>query len=259
MKSCDACGSRFSARRLIEGKIRPLYNRRFCLACSPFNLHNTSKTPPGVVAPAELAAVRRRRKSASMYRYQKRQRRLVKAELVSMRGGRCERCGYDGTLAALEFHHRDASSKTFEIGNSSASRERRIAEAAKCDLLCATCHRARHIAAPSDGDSRVVQIRRGVKQRAMLLLGGRCAGCAGEFPARAFEFHHLDARTKEFAISADGVVRHWAKVEAELAKCVLLCANCHREVHAGARTLAEDAGPYRACEAPSDALHKSCA
>ena len=69
----------------------------------------------------------------------------------------------------------------------------------------------------------------------------------------AFEFHHLDAGTKEFAISADGVPRRWELIVAELEKCVLLCANCHREVHAGVRDLfddgllglAERSGPYR--------------
>ena len=148
-----------------------------------------------------------------------------------MRGGRCESCGYEGVPGALEFHHRDASSKEFEIGNSSASRSRRLIEAAKCDLLCANCHRARHVSLESADDSHIVRIRRRMKQRAVILLGSRCAGCVGTFPARAFEFHHLDARTKAFSISADGILRPWVEVEAELRKCVLLCANCHRVVH----------------------------
>ncbi|MHB8631758.1 MAG: hypothetical protein ACYC9W_07515, partial [Candidatus Limnocylindria bacterium] len=58
--------------------------------------------------------------------------------------------------------------------------------------------------------------------------------------APLFEFHHLDARTKSFAISHDGITRRWEKIEAELAKCVLLCANCHRETHAGLRSFTDD-------------------
>lgn len=103
----------------------------------------------------------------------------------------------------------------------------------------------RHIPAESSADPKFVQVRRHMKQRAVLFLGGRCAGCAREVPARAFEFHHVDALTKSFAISADGILRPWAAVELELKKCVLLCANCHREVHAGARRLAEAEAPYR--------------
>ncbi|MDP9320566.1 MAG: hypothetical protein M3P16_05685 [Chloroflexota bacterium] len=67
-----------------------------------------------------------------------------------------------------------------------------------------------------------------------------CAGCAAVVPESLFEFHHLDARTKDFAISHDGITRRWSKIEAELAKCVLLCANCHRETHAGLRSFTND-------------------
>ena len=45
---------------------------------------------------------------------------------------------------------------------------------------------------------------------------------------------------KDFAISADGILRSWAKIEAELARCVLRCANCHRETHAGLRSFTAD-------------------
>ncbi|HTJ59658.1 MAG TPA: hypothetical protein VL333_00550 [Candidatus Saccharimonadales bacterium] len=74
-------------------------------------------------------------------------------------------------------------------------------------------------------------------------------GCGGTFPEPLFEFHHLDARTKEFAISHDGITRRWKKIEAELAKCVLLCANCHRETHAGLRTFTTDPGVAEAAAA----------
>ncbi len=46
------------------------------------------------------------------------------------------------------------------------------------------------------------------------------------------EFHHRDPRSKEFAIGSDGIPRSRERVRAELAKCDLLCANCHRERHA---------------------------
>jgi hypothetical protein len=68
-------------------------------------------------------------------------------------------------------------------------------------------------------------------------MGSACFGCDLTGPLTLFEFHHWDARTKDFGISEDGITRSWEKIVAELAKCVMLCANCHREVHAGVRKL----------------------
>ena len=75
------------------------------------------------------------------------------------------------------------------------------------------------------------------KARAIAIMGGMCAGCAIVVPDSLFEFHHWDPREKEFGISRDGLARPWVAIEAELMKCVMLCANCHRELHAGVRAL----------------------
>ena len=253
---CAHCGERFPAKCVIGGEVRSLYRRRFCLSCSPFGIHNTSTLPPGALAPDELAEHRRKQRNAKTYRYQKRKRKELKSELIAMRGGRCGDCGYSAAIAALEFHHRDASSKEFQISYGTVSRARLWAEATKCDLLCANCHRVRHITMPKEGEPRTIDLRRERKKMAVQALGGACRGCGLAFPARLFEFHHLNARTKDFAISADGILRSWDKIEAELKKCVLLCANCHREVHAGVRRIGEDEGPY---DAATDQLHKRCA
>jgi hypothetical protein len=250
-RRCGQCGAQFPAKAVIGNSVRSLYRRRFCLSCSPFGAHNTSRLPPGALAPSELIEHRRKRRNAKTYRYQKKKRTELKAELIASRGGRCEECGYNAATAALEFHHRDAGSKEFQISYGGVSRKRLWDEAAKCDLLCANCHRLRHIGVPKDDEPKTVELRRERKRQAVRMLGGVCQGCRVEFPARLFEFHHLDARTKDFAISADGILRSLAKIEAELAKCVLLCANCHRETHAGLRSftcdqaVGEALGSYR--------------
>lgn len=48
----------------------------------------------------------------------------------------------------------------------------------------------------------------------------------------ALDFHHIDHSDKKFSISADGETLGWKQVVLELSKCVLVCANCHREIHA---------------------------
>ena len=239
-KTCEACGALFPAKIEIDGVVRSMYRRRFCLACSPFGAHNTSAVPPGALDAEGLKEHRRRRRNAKNYRSQKKRRRNVKAELVAARGGRCADCGYTGTAAALDFHHRDPKDKEFAIGGFNGSRRRLLGEVEKCDLLCANCHRLRHqLDDRSAKGGPVVEFRRRAKLRAVAHMGGACFGCGREGLAAIFDFHHWEAGRKDFGIGQDGIPRPWSKITAELAKCVLLCANCHREVHAGVRELDE--------------------
>lgn len=187
--------------------------------------------------PSDDASIRRRR---SWVNYSRRRRIRIKSELIAARGGRCEDCGYDRTFWALEFHHRDAATKEFSLGGFLGSMDRARREADKCFLFCANCHRIRHARSKTDSGHPVVRFRQHIKRRAVAAAGGACKGCALAGPVDALEFHHLDATAKDFALSVDGVPRSWARVEAELAKCVLLCANCHRETHAGLRAFGTD-------------------
>jgi hypothetical protein len=252
-KICESCGKPFPAKSLIHGRMRSLYRRRFCLDCSPFGAHNTSKSPPAIQVGAELQEHRRRKRNAKTYRSLKKRRLRRKTELVAVAGGRCVDCGYARCLATLEFHHRDATTKEFGVANFGGSLERLLTEIAKCDLLCANCHRKRHAREEASlVDMKPAAIsRRRSKVRAVDWFGGACYGCDLAFPLQVFEFHHWDAHDKEFGIATGGLDRAWDKIVAELEKCVMLCANCHREVHAGVRTirptllgLAEDVLPY---------------
>jgi len=76
-----------------------------------------------------------------------------------------------------------------------------------------------------------------MKLRAIASFGGRCGACGHGFAPAAMEFHHPDPKKKEFAISVDGIYRPWEKIRKELESCVMLCANCHAEIHAGVRSL----------------------
>lgn len=67
-------------------------------------------------------------------------------QLVIERGGFCEDCGYDKYPEVLHFHHRNPEDKKFNIGRSwTRSLKSMKEEAEKCDLLCPTCHRVRHL------------------------------------------------------------------------------------------------------------------
>ena len=83
------------------------------------------------------------------------------------------------------------------------------------------------------GSCRVSKRRRKIKQMAIEYKGERCLICGYDKCVNALSFHHLNESEKEFGISSLGHTRSWERVKKELDKCVLLCSNCHAEVHSG--------------------------
>lgn len=76
-------------------------------------------------------------------------RRKLKILAVQHKGGKCERCGYDKCIDALEFHHKDRSKKEFGIGaGSTKSWDKIKKEIEKCELLCSNCHKEEHSKIP---------------------------------------------------------------------------------------------------------------
>ena len=57
-----------------------------------------------------------------------------------------------------------------------------------------------------------------------------CSRCGNKFPYYVMDFHHLDRSTKSFAVCRGSYRNSRQRIEKEIAKCILLCANCHRIV-----------------------------
>lgn len=59
-----------------------------------------------------------------------------------------------------------------------------------------------------------------------------CQACSERHPA-CLDFHHRDPSQKELEVSKIVHLHGWSKerIEAEIAKCDILCANCHRKLH----------------------------
>ncbi len=156
MRTCPLCSQPIPLKIRVDGKVRNLQNRKFCLTCSPFGAHNTRTREHMTVRPDANAKFRR---------WQKKARAERKLELVRLFGGQCRVCGYD-TLCprAFAFHHADPAQKLFEIGGVGLLRKREelVAEARKCILPCCRCHSEFH-----DGfhQEREAQWREEVRQR----------------------------------------------------------------------------------------------
>jgi hypothetical protein len=83
----------------------------------------------------------------------------------------------------------------------------------------------------------VVKRRRAVKRILVEEAGGACKLCGYNRVPAALQFHHLDRSQKAFELSHRGATLALDTARAEVAKCVLLCANCHAEVEAGIATV----------------------
>lgn len=79
----------------------------------------------------------------------------------------------------------------------------------------------------ADATYRIVKAK---KERAYLEFGSACVVCGYDRCKAALEWHHLDPNGKEIE-PKKAFSRSWERIKEELKKCVLLCANCHREVH----------------------------
>ena len=69
------------------------------------------------------------------------------------------------------------------------------------------------------------------KIKAIDMLGGVCEKC-GENNCMVLEFHHKNGEEKEFSFN-DKINGRWSMIEPELPKCMVLCRNCHSEIHSG--------------------------
>jgi len=85
---------------------------------------------------------------------------------------------------------------------------------------CKTCFKERM--ASRHQDSKIALLQE---------FGGACKKCGYSTCLGALSFHHINAADKLFSISSRG---GWNldKLREEAAKCVVLCQNCHIELHA---------------------------
>lgn len=77
-----------------------------------------------------------------------------------------------------------------------------------------------------------VERQRQLKIKSVKYKGGKCLSCGYSKYLGALEFHHLNPLEKEFALSKTRS-QSWSRIKPELDKCILLCSNCHKEIHAG--------------------------
>lgn len=156
MPRCRLCQTTFPNWVKIEGKVRNISRRQYCLLCSPFGKHNTrvisrheelgkcSTCGKGLTARKDG-----KRRSYSLtkchYCYLKERRQARKAQAVEYKGGKCLKCGYGKAITSLVFHHLTPDKKEFSISSRPGYGWKRTKkELDKCVLLCTNCHGEQH-------------------------------------------------------------------------------------------------------------------
>jgi hypothetical protein len=90
----------------------------------------------------------------------------------------------------------------------------------------------------SKNSDAVRRWRANTKMRMVESMGGKCQCCGYNVCANSLAFHHINPLEKEHSF---GDMRadpsRWKIIVAELRKCILVCNNCHGEIHAGVREL----------------------
>jgi hypothetical protein len=85
--------------------------------------------------------------------------------------------------------------------------------------------------------------RKRFKERIIVSMGGGCCICGYNKCQSSLALHHLDPAKKDFGFgSIRANPKNWQTIVEELRKCILICHNCHFEVHEGV-TQAPDNAP----------------
>ena len=141
----------------------------------------------------------------------------------------------------MEFDHRPGTKKKFGVcqitwhGRSLKSVQEEID---KCDVVCVMCHRlrteSRYPRVSGELSKTTKACRRLLKRVDDIKANTPCAGCGGKFHPRQMDFDHVDPTQKTENISELRRRRaSWAEIRAEIDKCRVVCAACHKLHTAG--------------------------
>ena len=193
-KSCSKCGTDKPVAEMRRQKGSPDGLSSWCLTCH-----------------------REGNRISSLARFQR--NRVL---LAQKKSNPCMDCGRQFDPCCMDFDH-VRGPKFKGVGQMvTYSEQRLLAEIQKCDLVCAVCHRKRT-------QSRNVAVNpryASFAGKLETLKRAPCLDCGDAFDPCCMDFDHVRG-SKSLSI-ARMYTTAWDKVLAEIAKCDLVCANCHR-------------------------------
>ena len=78
------------------------------------------------------------------------------------------------------------------------------------------------------------------KKDLISVFGSKCCICGFNSFQEGLDFHHVNPKEKSFSFGLQASTKALEKQLEELRKCILVCANCHRGIHANKILVPED-------------------
>jgi hypothetical protein len=138
----------------------------------------------------------------------------------------CKICG-ETRFYCLDFHHRDPATKKDTICNlirHGYSTQIVKEEIDKCDIICSNCHRKEHTNTYKYLTKKARYVLE-LKQKSL------CSKCQLSIP-ECLDFHHIDDnKTDGIGSMLRDKNISLEEIKSEIEKCIVVCSNCHREIH----------------------------
>lgn len=83
----------------------------------------------------------------------------------------------------------------------------------------------------STNSQAVIDFRKRRKENLVKLMGGKCCLCGYNRCIASLQFHHINPEEKEYGLAANGNCHKIEDDIKEAKKCILICSNCHGEIH----------------------------
>lgn len=139
----------------------------------------------------------------------------------------CLDCGHVFPPECLDFDHRDSSQKSFTVAQFiNVSKNKILQEIAKCDLICSNCHRSRTL--KRRGGKKLTYRSTQLAHEIDQLKSKPCIDCGKCFSPECMDFDHIKPKKRSIGALRNATIAQRSILLREIAKCELVCSNCHR-------------------------------
>jgi hypothetical protein len=140
----------------------------------------------------------------------------------------CADCGQYFPACVMDFDHVLGVKYKSLSKMMYSSTQSRIAEMAKCELVCSNCHRVRTEQRRNENRKTPRCLTKAGLYVQNLKRDGRCCDCNTSYAPIAMDYDHVCGTKTSDIAKLSGRKCSITRLEEEIAKCELVCSNCHR-------------------------------